>query len=184
MEDQLIIGMFFERSEKAISELMNKYGRRCKTLSLGILGNESDAEECVNDAYLAVWNAIPPTKPDSLGAYVAKITRNLAISRYRKNVATKRNAKYDACVEELEEILCSNETVESTILQGELKGAVNRFLETLDRKDRMIFVERFWYCRECPEIARELGKNKNYVNVRLHRIKERLKKFLMTEELL
>ena len=182
MEDQLIIRMFFERSEEAIAELMKKYGARCKKLSMGILGNESDAEECVNDAYLAVWNQIPPTEPSSLGAYVAKITRNLALSKYHKNMAIKRKAKYDACVEELEEILCSNETGEGAILQGELTGAINRFLEKLDSTDRVIFVERFWFCRECGEIARELGKSSNYVNVHLHRVKGKLKKFLMMEE--
>ncbi|MBR6478569.1 MAG: sigma-70 family RNA polymerase sigma factor [Lachnospiraceae bacterium] len=182
MEDQLIIKLFFERSEEAITELTNKYGKRCKALSMGILGNEQDAEECVNDAYLVTWNQIPPTNPESLGAYVAKITRNLALSRYHKNTALKRNAKYDTCVEELEDILQSKETVEDAILSGELKDAVNRFLETLKKTDRILFVERFWFCKECPEIARDLGKSTNYVNVHLHRIKEKLRKYLMAEE--
>lgn len=182
MEDQLIIKLFFERSEEAITELTNKYGKRCKALSLGILGNEQDAEECVNDACFVTWNQIPPTSPKSLGAYVAKITRNLALSKYHKNAAMKRNAKYDACIEELEEILRSNETVEDRILSGELKDAINRFLDTLKKTDRILFVERFWICKECPEIARDLGKSTNYVNVRLHRVKEKLRKYLMAEE--
>lgn len=182
MEDQLIIGLFFERSEDAIKELTNKYGKRCKALSQRILGNEQDAEECVNDAYLTVWNQIPPTKPERLGAYVAKITRNLALSMYHKRMAQKRNASYDTCLDELEEILRSNETVEDAILSGELKGAINRFLETLKKPDQRLFVERFWFCKDCSEIAKDLGKSTNYVNVRLHRIKERLRAFLIAEE--
>ena len=184
MEDRMIIELFFERSEEAISELTNKYGKRCKALALGILGNEEDAKECVNDAYLATWNQIPPTRPDALGAYVAKITRNLALDRYHKNAAQKRNAKYDACLEELEEILQSKETVEEEILSGELKGAINRFLEQLRKQDRVLFVERYWFCKESAEIAKELGQSANYVNVRLHRVKTKLKKFLMAEELI
>ena len=124
MEDQLIIDLFFERSEKAISELANKYGKRCKALAVRILENEEDAEECVNDAYLAAWNNIPPEHPAFLGAYVARITRNLSLSKVRADLALKRKSEYDVCVEELEEVLRSKENVEDAILTGELKGAI------------------------------------------------------------
>lgn len=184
VEDQLIIKLFFERSEKAISELANKYGKRCKVLSAGILGNDEDAEECVNDAYLAVWNHIPPESPKFLGAYVARITRNLSLSKVRASLTQKRRSDYDVCIEELEEILRSGDNVEDAILCGELKGAINRFLEQQGKTDRIIFVNRFWFCKDVPEIARQLGQSTNYVNVHLHRMKDKLRKFLKSEELI
>ena len=184
MEDQLIIKLFFERSEQAISELANKYGKRCKALSVEILGNEQDAEECVNDAFLATWNNVPPEKPKFLGAYVARITRNLSLSKIRANLTQKRRSEYDVCIEELEEILHGRETVEDAILSGELKGAINRFLEDQNKLDRVMFVERFWFCKSVPEIAEKLGQSTNYVNVHLHRMKGKLRKFLESEELI
>ncbi|MBR4732618.1 MAG: sigma-70 family RNA polymerase sigma factor [Lachnospiraceae bacterium] len=184
MEDQLIVNLFFERSEKAISELANKYGKRCKALAVRILENEEDAEECVNDAYLAAWNNIPPEHPTFLGAYVARITRNLSLSKVRADLALKRKSEYDVCVEELEEVLRSKENVEDAILTGELKGAINHFLEKQEKTDRIIFVNRYWFCKNANEIAKEIGQSTNYVNVRLHRLKERLQKYLKAEELI
>ncbi len=184
VEDQLIIELFFERSEKAISELSKKYGKRCLALSMGILNNEEDAEECVNDAYLAVWDQIPPLRPDYLGAYVARITRNLSLNRFHANIAKKRNSHYDVCIEELAELIQNNENLEARILAEELKNKINSFLERQEKKDRIIFVERFWFCKECDEIAKDVGKSKNYVNVHLHRTKTRLKKYLKSEDLI
>ena len=93
MEDQLIVDLFFERSEKAISELANKYGKRCKALSVKILGSEEDAEECVNDAYLCLWNTIPPQRPDDLAAFVSKIVRNISLKRLRFDSAMRRSRR-------------------------------------------------------------------------------------------
>jgi len=92
MTDEKIIELFFERSEQAIKELDERYGRICQSVSYGILGNRQDAEECVNDAYLGVWNAIPPAKPNPLLTFVCKIVRNLSLKRYEQNTAIKRNS--------------------------------------------------------------------------------------------
>lgn len=184
MEDQLIIELFLGRSEKAITELSKKYGKRCMALAMGILNNEEDAEECVNDAYLTVWNQIPPLRPEYLGAYVARVARNLSLNRFHANTAKKRNSHYDICIEEFAELIQNNENLEARILSAELKSKINTFLERQDKIDRVIFVERFWFCKECDEIAKDVGKSKNYVNVHLHRVKERLKKHLESEELI
>lgn len=184
MEDQLIIKLFFERSENAIAELSNKYEKLCKTLAYHILKNEQDAEECVNDAYLAAWNTIPPEKPNPLSAYICRITRNLSLKKYHSNTAQKRNNYYDVILEEVEECLEAKDTVESEILVQEMSKQINSFLGKLKEKDRVIFIRRYWFCDSVSEISGNLGVSTNYVTVHLYRTREKLKKYLKKEGLL
>lgn len=184
MEDQLIIKLFFERSEDAITELSKKYGKLCRFLANNILKNEQDAEECVNDAYLAAWNTIPPESPSSLSTYICRITRNLSLKRYHSNTAQKRNGYYDVLLEEIEDCLESGEAVEDEILVREMSAQVNLFLGKLKEKDRIIFIRRYWFCDDIPQIAENLGVNTNYVRVHLYRTREKLKKYLKMEGLL
>ena len=112
MTDEEIIRLFFERSEQAIAELSKAHGSAAARVARNILGSERDAEECVNDTYLAVWNAIPPQKPDPLRTFVCKIARNLAATKYHANTAKKRNSRYDAALDELEGCLAAGGSVE------------------------------------------------------------------------
>ena len=105
MEDTAIIRLFQERSQQAIAELSQKYGKLCQSLSRRILNNEEDAKECVNDTWLGVWNSIPPQTPNPLVSYVCRITRNLSVKRLRHNMAAKRNSYYDVSLAELEECI-------------------------------------------------------------------------------
>lgn len=145
MEDERIVELLFARSEEAVRALTEKYGARCRKLAENILGNARDAEECVNDAYLGVWNSVPPKRPESLSAYLLGTVRNLSVARYHANRAKKRNSFYDAAIHELEECIPSGNGVEDLVLAGELAGLLNRFLETLKREDRILFVRRYWY---------------------------------------
>lgn len=115
MDDIKIIDLFFARSELAIEALDGKYGAICHNLSRSILKDQQDAEECVNDAYLGVWNAIPPHRPNPLVAFVCKLVRNISIMRYRANTALKRNSNYDSTMEELEDCLASSALVEDSL---------------------------------------------------------------------
>ena len=90
MNDNAIIELFFARSEQAIRELDDKYGKVCYSLSYNILNSRQDAEECVNDAYLGTWNAIPPARPNPLLAFLCRIVRNLSLMRYHADRAAKR----------------------------------------------------------------------------------------------
>lgn len=125
MDDEKIIELFFERSEQAIKELDGKYGKVFHSLSFKILNNRQDAEECVNDAYLGTWNAIPPAKPNPLLAFVCKITRNISLKRYEQNTAIKRNSHYDIVMEELEDCLTSSTAIEEEIAERELTRIIS-----------------------------------------------------------
>ena len=129
IDDKRIIELFFDRSEKALEELDIKYGKLCHTLSLNILNSRQDAEECVNDAYLGVWNAIPPARPDPLRAYVCKIVRNISLKLYYKKEAEKRNSAYDIAMQELEDCLPAPGTVEAEVETKELAWAADLLKE-------------------------------------------------------
>ena len=177
MEDHLIIDLFFARDERAITELSAKHGRLCRKVAHNILNNEADAEECVNDAYLAVWNAIPPEKPKSLSAFVLRIVRNISTARYHYLSAEKRNSFYDVALDELADCIPSDET---GVGESEkmLSEALNDFLGTLSEDDSMMFVKRYWYSESVQRIAADFQATSHYVSVRLFRIREKLRKFL------
>ena len=178
MLDEEIIKLFFGRSEKAIEELEAKYGKICLQTSYNILGNYSDAEECVNDSYLGVWNAIPPARPDPLLTYVLKIVRNLSLNCYHKNQAKKRNSTYDLAVDELSEFLPSKETVEDTLETKELVECIESFLDGLPPLDRVIFIRRYWFYDNYGQIADRVGMSEKNVSVKLTRLRKRLKNYL------
>lgn len=179
MDDSVIISMFFERSESAISALDEKYGSLCRSVSMRILDDLRDAEECVNDAYLGVWKAIPPERPDPLSAFLIKIVRNLSINRYHRNTAAKRRSTYTAALSELEDVLYSPESVESSIDEKELIRTIEDFLDSLTPDNRIIFLRRYWLCESYAETARFVGISEKNVSVKLSRIRARLKKYLL-----
>lgn len=181
MEDSKIIDLFFERSEQAITELSKKYGAVCRRVAGNILRNELDAEECVNDAYLGAWNAIPPNRPELLLPYICRIVRNLSITRYHANTAVKRNSFYDAALDELEECIPSSASVEAEMDARELSALLDRFLETLDRENRLLFVRRYWYSDPVSEIGAAFHMRGNSVSARLSRMRRRLRRFLEEE---
>lgn len=178
MEDWAILDLFFTRSEYAIVELDAKYGALFHSLALNILNSSQDAEECVNDAYLGAWNAIPPERPERLAAYICRIVRNLSVRRLRHEHAAKRAGNYALALEELSECLAANETVESELDARELTRSLERFLDTLSDENRAIFLRRYWFADSCADIARRTGLTEKNVGVRLTRLRKQLKKFL------
>ena len=179
MDDEKIIEMFFDRNELALNETEQKYGRYCFAVSYRILNSNEDSEECVNDTWLAAWNAIPPKKPDSLRGFLARICRNISLDRLDFLKADKRNQNVTEAFEELEAFLSGGE--ENIPEEMFMREAVNRFLASLDRKTRIIFMRRYWYFYSIPEIAESMGISENSVRVTLHRTKLRMKSFFEKE---
>ena len=176
MDDRLIVDLYFARSEKAISETDKKYGRYCRYIASNILHSDTEAEECVDDAYMNTWSAIPPERPNSLRAFVGRITRNLALNRYEHKRAQKRYAGIVAALDEIEELISAPE--ESIVDTMALRDSINEFLGTLTRKSRIIFVKRYWYLASIKEIADVIGASESSVKVSLHRTRCELKEFL------
>ena len=181
MKDHEIIALFFERSERAITELIGKYGAAIRNVTSNILKDAQDAEEAANDTYLTVWARIPPAKPKYLGAYSCRIARNISLKRFYENTAQKRNSYYDVALDELEETIPALSTVESLYDAKELTRYLNQFLKDLSREDRYLFMRRYWYGDQISEIAQNLNITAHKASVRLFRLRQKLQDYLKKE---
>ena len=185
MNDQAIISLFEQRNEQAISESNQQYGALCRSVARDITGNDEDAEECLNDAMLAAWNAIPPAKPKNFCAYLLKLVRNAAYDRYRAAHTMKRNAANIAgSIDELAEIIPDRGDVVNEVERREMIGAINRFLQGLPQKQRDLFVRRYWYATDISSLSKMFHMTESHVTMTLSRLRKRLQKYLRKEELL
>ena len=179
MKDYKIIELYWNRSENAISETDKKYGSYCGYIANNILQNREDSLECLNDVYLNTWNTIPPKRPNVLKLFLAKITRNIAINRYKRLKAKKRNKNMELVLEELEDCISDNEYVEDVIEYKELVNSLNEFLKRLPVKKRKLFLDRYWYLNSIKDISLNNRISESNVKVMLHRIRNELKEFLI-----
>ena len=173
MEDQQIIALYFARDEQAIGETAKRYGPVCMQVSMDIVRDRMDAEECVNDTWIRTWNSIPPQRPDSLRAFLCRIVRNLSINRLRERKAKRRDKDMILSLEELEGVL----SIPEERAEG-LSELISEFLRGLEREDRLLFMGRYWHGQSVKDLAGKLGINPNTAAVRLHRIREELRDFL------
>jgi len=174
MDDNEILDLYFARSDQAIVETKTKYGRLCMSVARKILWNYQDNEECVNDTYLHAWNSIPPNRPNAFSAYLARITRNLALDRYEYNRAKKRNAEMETVFLELESCLSTDAGFE----EKELTMLMNTFLQNLNVESRIIFVLHYWYGASIDEISKKLGTGGGKIKSSLFLTRKKLKSFL------
>ncbi len=185
MEDSQIIDLYFARSEEAIAQTQNRYGGFCYKIAWNILSNQEDAQECTNDTYLTAWRNIPPTRPNCLCAYLGKITRHIALDRWRRSSAAKRGGGEAAlALEELGECIPAKNSAEESLMQKELLRAMNAFLAGLPQAQRKLFVSRYWYLRSVAQLAEATGQSQSNVKTQLFRIRSRLKKYLEQEGIL
>ena len=181
MEDEAMVALLWNRSPQAIEELDKKYGKLCHKLANNIVNSREDAEECVNDAYLGVWNAIPPARPHPLRAYLVKVVRNVAWKVCERRQAAKRSG-CTVALEELEGCLTDGKTVEDEVEARELAQLIEAFLDTLTAKERVIFMRRYGFMDSYGEIARRVGISEKNVSVRLSRMRRKLQDYLGEQE--
>lgn len=182
VDDEKIIELFFKRDQQAIQELDRKYGKICHTLSYNIVNSKRDAEECVNDAYLGAWDTIPPTHPSPLLSYIVKIVRNISLKLYWREEAAKRNSIYTIAMQEMETCIPDPKTVEDEVEAKELACMIERFLDTLTVKERVIFMRRYAYMDTYADIAKRMGISEKNVSVRLTLVRQKLKQYLIERE--
>lgn len=185
MDDREIIALYFDRDERAIAESQKKYGTYCNTIARNIIPNPQDAEECVSETWLRAWNAIPPNRPPILKAFFAKITRNLAIDRFRRETAESRGGgRASIALDELAECLPSSESVEGQIDARELGRAISIFVRSLKKREGDLFLRRYFYMDSLDAAASYVGMTAKNAAVSLHRTRKRLEEFLKKEGLL
>lgn len=181
MEDKQLIALFFQRSEQAIIKTKEKYHALCLSIARRILPDERDAEECLEDVLLKVWNSIPPEQPESLPAYLSRITRNAALDRYSYNHAEKRSSSLTDAFEELEGSLAASFDVEQIAQAKDFQRFINDFLRSLKKENRIYFVRRYWYGESISEIATVFRISEEKVKSSLFRTRNRLKSALEKE---
>ena len=180
MEDEKIVDLYWTRSEEAISETDRKYGRYCRSIAYRILQNEADSEECVNDAYLQAWRSMPSQRPSRLDAFLGKITRNLALNRWEKSQAGKRGSgQVPLVLDELRECASGVGEMADDVAFADL---LNRFLRSLPREKRILFLRRYWFADGYREIAALVGLSEKAVSVRLTRIRGKMRRYLQERE--
>lgn len=178
MEDSKIIDLFFERSEQAIIELSKKYGSICRRIAFNILKNDSDVEECVNDAYLKVWNTVPPGNPDSLMSYVCLAVRNTAIDRLKAAKAARRTETVDTDFDEILRHMEHSVDLDEVISEKEFDNVINDFLAQQKKCDRILFVRRYFCCEKIETLARFFGWSVSATSKKLLRMRDKLKIYL------
>ena len=181
MKDEEIINLYFARREEAITETSHKYGKYCNYIAFQILHNREDSEECVNDTYIRVWNSIPPTRPKWLSVFLGRITRNLALDRFKAKKAQKRGSgRADVALDELMGCVSINPGVDISD-DIALRNALNSFLHSLPEESMRVFLKKYWYMNSVSEIADELSITESKVKVLLHRTRNSLKAYLEKE---
>ena len=183
MDDKQILQLLWDRSEEAIAALARKFGSGLHRLAMNILNSSPDAEEAVNDTYLALWNAIPPEKPDPLTPYVYRVGRNTALNKLRHNKAQKRYSDYVFSLEELAESLPGG-NVEDALDARALGQAINGYLSTLTSTNRTLFIRRYWYGDPVQVLAGQYAMTPGGVSVRLNRLRAGLRDYLYKEGIL
>ena len=185
MDDQSILDLYFSRSEEAIARTDQKYGRYCYAIAYNILTNREDAEESVSDTYMTAWKSIPPRRPSVLSTFLGKITRHIAIARWRARSADKRGGgELPLALDELASCLEGTQDVEADYRRKELIRAYMKFLDALPAAERRVFLSRYWYVESIEAIANKFGFSQSKVKTMLHRTRIKLRKQLAEEDLL
>lgn len=182
MEDQQIVQLYWQRDQMAIEQTERKYGRYLTKVAYHILCNLEDCAESVNDTYLAAWNAIPPHTPQSLCAFLSKLTRRISIDLLRKKQSAKRGGgEYELSLEELSQCLPGGHDPEAEVNGKELVRTIENFLLTLPEKTRNVFIGRYFYMDSVKEVARYCGLTESNAKVLLHRTRLALADHLKEE---
>lgn len=182
MEDSKIIDLYFDRNESAIEETDRKYGTYCRSIARSILQNREDSEECVSDTWLRAWNAMPPQRPGVLRQFLAKITRNLSLDRFRSSHAQKRGeGQVPLALEELKECVGTGDPA-TEVERKLLETLIGQFLQALSPRDRGVFLRRYFYMESCRDIAVRYGMKEANVRLCLSRTRQKLREILREED--
>lgn len=181
MEDKEIIALFWARSQQAIAETAEKYGTRLHRLSMNILHNHEDAQECINDTYHAAWNTLPPEKPDFFFAYLAKLTRNFSFGKYDYYHAKKREATVVELSLELENCIPAPNDLECRLESEEIGRIISEFLQMQPLEMRKVFVRRYWYMDSIHTISHTFRLSESKVKSMLFRMRNKLREYLERE---
>ena len=181
MEDGKIVELLYVHDENGLKETKNKYDNLLNSLSYRIVGNKSDAYECVNDTYMKIWDSIPPEKPIYFQAFICKIIRQVSIDKYRYNHRKGRNSNNLVYLSDLDYEVKSNKNIEEEIQERLLIGTLNKFIDKLDVENKVLFIRKYFFFEDTKTLSKHYGLSETNINVKMLRIRNKLKKYLESE---
>ncbi len=181
MDDSKIIALYFERNETAIKETETKFGKLCFSISHNILKNRTDAEECVNDTYLGIWNAIPPERPKNFMAFISKIARNISLKRLEYNLAKKRACAEPIEFSELQEVLADESAFFEDHTEEDLGKLIGDFLKTEKESARNVFLRKYWFFDSIEDISKRYHFSESKVKSMLFQTRNKLRQYLINK---
>ena len=181
MEDKEIIELYWARDESAITETSVKYGKLCFHIAKNILANHEDSEECVNDTYLGLWNAIPKQRPTRFSVFASRIARNLALKKFEYLSAAKRNPEAICSFEELEDCVSGKEYIENELENRRIEQTIDKFLWQQGEEKRNVFIYRYWYFESISSICNRTGFSQSKVKSMLFELRQKLRTYLESE---
>lgn len=181
MQDTKIVQLYWDRDESALVYTGKKYGTYCHRIAFGILHDDGESEECVNDTWHRTWDAIPPQRPNSLKLFLAKITRNLALDRFKARNTRKRGGEAEEILFELAECVAGTPSAEEQVLAKELERAINGFLYSLPPREANVFLRRYFFAESASAIGKKYSMTANHVAVILSRTRKKLREYLEKE---
>ena len=180
--DSQIIAQLEQRDEQALTEIRRIYGKLCFRIAQQMLGSAEDAEECVSDMLLAVWNSIPPHQPEHLEAYLVTLLRRSAMDRLRRMYSQKRGGRqFVQALDELSEILPAAETMESECSRRDLTATLRKCRDTLPERAQRVFLQRYLLAMPLRDIAADNAMTAGAVKVLLHRTRKQMREMLREE---
>lgn len=184
MNDEQIVELYWNRDEKAIDFTSEKYGSYCYSIAYGILHNNEDSKECVNDTYMSAWNSMPPHKPNILKTFLGKIARRISVDRWRKKTAEKRGGEISEVFTELSECTSPDGNPVGEAEKKLLNETVGSFVRQLRESERNVFLCRYWYAEPIKTIAKRFGFSESKVKIMLMRTRNKLRLQLEKESLI
>lgn len=179
--DAEILALYQKRSEDAIAQTEEKYGRLCFHIAGNILRDRRDQEECICDTWLAMWNTIPPKIPNPFRTYLCRVTKNLSLKKREYNMAKKRKSEWELSLDELDGCVAARGNVLDELEKKQLAEVVQNFLGKLPKEKRILFLRRYWLCDSIKELAEDYGISETGISMRLLRIRKQLKIYLEKE---
>ena len=180
MDDLRIIELYFDRNEQAITETDTKYGKLCHSIAYNILNNHADSKECVNDTYVGVWNAIPPTRPNNFMSFVCKVARNLSLKRLEFMKREKRSAEVILSLDELAAVL-PDDRYAPNVSDEDVGKLISKFLRSQEEYVRNVFIRKYFYFDSIREIAKRYSFTESKVKNMLFYTRNKLKDYLIKE---
>lgn len=180
-EDERLVEKALDGDAGAFETLMEKYERKMYAVALRMCANREDAQDCLQDAMLRIYKALPSFKgQSSFFTWVYRITMNTCLDDLRR-----KKVRQATSVDQLIELGWSptdeEDTPERHHDRSELRRNLSKAISLLPEEMRAAVILRDIQGFSYDEIAETLNTNVGTVKSRISRGREKLREILSKE---